>query len=150
MHCLPRKSSQKPVFDQPGTSSPGHWFSLLSSLAHSPLGVLGIRLQEHILALFVDVNTHGMRGEPDRVCAHLWVLQGITDHTAFAAFAPLNDWGWVGTSWFSLVQPSPTLQRPAFLSCPVSQSGPRPEWPQALAGPVYCTQMVLSWPWMLQ
>lgn len=77
-------------FDQLGSSAPRHELFLCSSRAHSPLGILRVRLQDHILALLVDVDTHGVRGEPDGVCTHLWVLQGIADHTAFAAFA-LND-----------------------------------------------------------
>lgn len=52
--------------------------------------MLGLWLQDHILAL-VDVDTYGMYGKPDGICAHLWVLQDITDHTAFPAFATLND-----------------------------------------------------------
>lgn len=127
-HALPPGGSPPPNLtpDQPGSSPPGHRFSPLSSLAHSPLGVLGIRLQGHVLALLVDVNTHGMRGELDRVCAHLWVLQVLTDHApAFAAFAPLN--GWMGRR--EEFNPTQSSSAPSFPA--PSLSG----WPQALAGP---------------
>lgn len=90
-HAPPQGNPPRhPRFDQLGSSAPCHWLFLHSRLAHSPLRILGVWLQDHILALLVDVDTHGVRGEPDGVCAHLWVLQGIADHTAFAAFA-LND-----------------------------------------------------------
>lgn len=86
-----------------------------------------------------------MRGEPDRVCAHLWVLQDITDHTAFAAFAPLKDWSREEVR----VQPGSAQLHPLEASLPSlapgSQGGPRP-WPAA----VFSTQMILSWTWILQ
>lgn len=121
------KSSQKPA----GCTSPVQWFAPLSSLAHSPLRVLGIRLQDHVLALLVDVNAHGVCGEPDGVCAQLRVLQDITDHAAFAAFGPLHDWSGEEVR----VQPGSAQLHPLEASLPSLSLRvvPGPGWPLSTA-----------------
>ena len=106
------------VFPEQPPVLPGLGVQLLQLLggAHihleQPLGVLGIQLQDHILALLVDVDTHGVRCEPDWVCTHLGVLQGLSHRSTFATFAPLKNCG-----GGELCQPSYTLGRPAFPFC---------------------------------